>query len=409
MFDSRLVLAALPLVVSWLGCQSERRDYAEISPAVAPIAATSGSPDRAATASAAVSPSALALPSALTRSEFAALIEAGSEKSEYFFSDNLISNETAYQKPSQLMTQLVVPGQAYLGVGPEQNFTFIGLVDPGIAFIVDLRRDNLLQHLWYKALFELAETRTEYLCLWLGREYEPKIEPGPAASIDEVVIAVERSPKSTATFARAGALIDERLRDAQVTLSAADRRRIHDMRQTFFQRQLALRFELHQATAHDYPTLERLLKERDDTGTARSFLADETAFRRVQLLQRQNLLVPLVGNFAGDRALATVAREVERRGLTLALFYTSNVEQYLFEGDSWGPWVHNLAALPTDERSLLARVHLDQIRAHPAQLAGHRSTMVFQRFEQFFEHQRKRPYRNAFELVTLDLVLVPER
>jgi hypothetical protein len=405
-----LRLAALAALL--FSCEQDRRDYSDTATATVSARVPSGLESSA--------PVGNALPSGestvearppvppLSRPEFAALVGAASEKGEYFFSDNLLSNETAYQKPANQLTQLATPGNAYIGVGPEQNFSFIGWTKPGIAFIVDIRRDNSLQQLWYKALFELAASRTEYLCLWLGRSYDPGSDPGPAATIDQVLEAARLAKKSPSGFQQAGQRIDEKLTELGLDLDAKDRRRIHAMRQTFYDQGLDLRFELHQATSHDYPTLKRMLAEQDDRATARGFLADETTFRHVQGLQRNNLVVPIVGDFAGERAMAGVAREIERRGLVVSLFYVSNVEQYLFEGDTWGRWVHNLAALPTDDRSLLARVHLDQGRPHPGQLSGHRSTMVLQRFEQFFEHQRRKPYRDAFQLVTEDLLVVPD-
>jgi len=51
----------------------------------------------------------------------------------------------------------------YLGVGPEQNFTYIVATKPAMAFIVDIRRGNLDLHLMYKALFELSADRAEFV------------------------------------------------------------------------------------------------------------------------------------------------------------------------------------------------------------------------------------------------------
>jgi hypothetical protein len=56
-----------------------------------------------------------------------------------------------------------IRGGAYLGVGPDQNFSYIADIRPAVAFIVDIRRDNLLLHLLFKALFADAGTRVEYL------------------------------------------------------------------------------------------------------------------------------------------------------------------------------------------------------------------------------------------------------
>ena len=61
------------------------------------------------------------------------------------------------------LIKTVPSGRAYLGVGPEQNFTYIAALKPSIAFIVDIRRGNLNLHLLYKALFELSADRSEFV------------------------------------------------------------------------------------------------------------------------------------------------------------------------------------------------------------------------------------------------------
>ena len=53
--------------------------------------------------------------------------------------------------------------RVYLGVGPEQNFTYIAALKPKMAFIVDVRRGNLQLHLMYKALFELSSDRADFV------------------------------------------------------------------------------------------------------------------------------------------------------------------------------------------------------------------------------------------------------
>ena len=69
-----------------------------------------------------------------------------------------------------------VKGGAYIGVGPDQNFSYIAAIRPDVAFIVDVRRDNLLLHLLFKSLFSLARTRVEYLALLLGRQVPADLE-----------------------------------------------------------------------------------------------------------------------------------------------------------------------------------------------------------------------------------------
>ena len=86
-----------------------------------------------------------------------------SEPDGFFRSDNLVSNELFMQRVIPDLTRTVRPGRVYLGVGPEQNFTYIAAIKPAMAFIVDVRRGNLQLHLMYKALFELSADRAEFV------------------------------------------------------------------------------------------------------------------------------------------------------------------------------------------------------------------------------------------------------
>ena len=61
------------------------------------------------------------------------------------------------------------PGGVYLGVGPEQNYTYMVAVRPRLAIIFDIRRGNLDLQLMYKALFELAKDRAEFISLLFSK------------------------------------------------------------------------------------------------------------------------------------------------------------------------------------------------------------------------------------------------
>ena len=98
---------------------------------------------------------------------FASLSARLSEQGGYFDSDNLISNETSYLHVMPKLRELGVSGGVYIGVGPDQSFSYIAKIRPKMAIMIDIRRDNLLQHLLYKALFSRARNRVEYLCLVL--------------------------------------------------------------------------------------------------------------------------------------------------------------------------------------------------------------------------------------------------
>ena len=91
--------------------------------------------------------------------DLGALVARLSDAGSYFDTDNLISNERGYQQVLGAMDRLGVRGGAYIGVGPDQNYTYIVRVRPRIAFVADIRRDNMLEHLLFKALFARSANR----------------------------------------------------------------------------------------------------------------------------------------------------------------------------------------------------------------------------------------------------------
>src|SRR5713101_4901297 len=102
------------------------------------------------------------LPARLSDRDFWKIIEEFSEDNGYFRSDNLLSNEIWYQTVIPELLGRTKPGGVYLGVGPEQNFTYIAALKPKMAFITDIRRGNLHAQLMYKALFELSADRADF-------------------------------------------------------------------------------------------------------------------------------------------------------------------------------------------------------------------------------------------------------
>lgn len=332
-------------------------------------------------------------------SAFGALVSSLSEPDGPFFSDNVISNETSYLQVAAPLARAVAPGGAYLGVGPEQNFTYIALTRPRVAFILDIRRQNMIEHLLYKAVFAEAQSRAHFLALLVGRPWDAASDPGPSASIDAVIAHAEKSPPDEAVFAASHARLRAVI-ERDLPLDAADKKTLEVSHRAFFKGQLDVRFELKPAQGRRYPALRELLAQKDPDGAARGFLASEDAFRFVQTMEREGRVVPVVGDFAGDRAMPGIAAYLAREKLTVSAFYTSNVEQYLLEPKVWSRWARNVAALPVDDRSLFIRAYLDQGRRHPRQLAGHRTATVLQRVRDFDNRQAQKPFGTFWEITT---------
>ena len=70
-----------------------------------------------------------------------------SERAGTFQSDNLLSNERWFQHVVPALVRKARQNGVYVGVGPEQNFTYIIALKPKLAFIVDIRRGNFDLHL----------------------------------------------------------------------------------------------------------------------------------------------------------------------------------------------------------------------------------------------------------------------
>ena len=90
-------------------------------------------------------------------------------------------------------------------------------------------------------------------------------------------------------------------------------------------------------------------------GTNRSFLASEDAYAFLRDLESRNLVVPVVGDFGGPKAIRAVAAWIKARAGTVSAFYLSNVEQYLQQDGKWEAFCRSVATLPLDDQSTFIR------------------------------------------------------
>ena len=303
-------------------------------------------------------------PQAQAPGSFAHRIAALSEPGGYFDTDNLVSNEASYLEVLPELARRKVRGGAYIGVGPDQNFTYIAEVRPSIAFIVDIRRDNLLLHLLFKAIFELAGTRAEYLALLTGRPLSGDPAAGNPTSVQTLVARIDQTAPSEGSTAAIRSRVDAAIARSGVPLSEADRRTIDRFHRRFIGSGLDLRFEsAGRPPRSHYPTYRQLLLARDRAGQPRNFLASEDSFQFLKRMQGSNRIVPVVGDVSGDKALAAIGRSLDAGGERVSAFYVSNVEYYLFHRDAFPRFVDNLRKLPRTEDAVLIRSLFNQYAA----------------------------------------------
>lgn len=297
----------------------------------------------------------------ISRAEFSRMVRLFSEEEGSFFSENFVSNETGYLYIVDKLKQLGVSGGAYIGVGPEQNFTYIAKIRPQIAFIVDIRREAIIQHLMYKAIFQMAQDRPHFLSLLFSKPLEGKFAPGSGASVEELVEYFSTTASDDKLFHDNLAAIHTMIeKDFDIPLSGQDGQLLERVCRAFEQANIRIFTRwadggyggvFHQG----FPTLKDLFLATDANGKKGNFLAAETDYEFVRDLHRSNRIIPVVGDFAGRKALAVVADYLKENGYTVSAFYTSNVEQYLFGNEVFDRFAENVRKLPIDDKSVFIR------------------------------------------------------
>ncbi len=286
---------------------------------------------------------------------FAAQIERLSEPEGTFDTDNLISNERGYLDVIPDLVSRGVRGGAYIGVGPDQNFSYIARVRPSVAYIIDVRRDNLLLHLLFKALFAQSRDRAEYLSQLTGRSFPMPSEQWSSASLGELVSYVD------GTTPRADLLsldqsLEQTIRGFGVRLAAADLDTIARFHHVFVAAGLGLKFRSYgRQPSFYYPTLRDLLLAKDSAGQQRNYLASEDDFQFVRRLQEHDAIIPVVGNVNGPHAIAAIGASIAERRDRVSAFYISNVESYLHRDGTFSKFIENLSRLPHDDKSVMIR------------------------------------------------------
>jgi hypothetical protein len=294
-----------------------------------------------------------ALPAELDDREFWQVIVDVSEPGGHFEDENFVSNEAGYERVMRRLQDAVKPGGVYLGVGPEQNFTYIAALRPRIAFIVDVRRQNMIEHLMYKALFELSEDRADYLSRLFSRPRPAGLDAGSSVQALFQAYGAARADRRLfeENLARILAVLTERHRFG---LTSDDRASMLKVFTAFYESGPDLKY-VFRGTAEIHPTYTSLMTAADEGGQHWSYLGTADRFQHIRQMQRRNLIVPVVGDFAGPKTLRAVGAYVRDHGGTINVFYVSNVEPYLFRSGSWKAFYENVMTLPLEGSGLFIR------------------------------------------------------
>lgn len=294
------------------------------------------------------------LPEQLTDRAFWQLVTAISEPGGYFrIEDNFTSNETEVGQIFTMLRQHGVDGDVFVGVGPEQNYTYIAAIRPRMAFIIDIRRQAVMQHLMFKAIFEMSRDRADFIALLFSK---PRPDGLTDSSSIEQIWSAFRGVRSDSALASAtlARILDLLTARHGFDLDAQERAQLRHVFNAFHYYGPSITTRGPPSTrGGTFMTLTGFAL--DTAGEARTFLSLEEHFRVVKSLHDRNLIVPVSGDFGGPKALRAIGEYLRQHDAVVRAFYVSNVEQYLFGDGADQAFYANVATLPVDSGSVFIR------------------------------------------------------
>ena len=230
-----------------------------------------------------------------------------------------------------------------------------------MVFITDIRRGNLWTQLMYKALFELSADRADFV----GRLFTKKRPAGLTTQSTSKEIMDKYWDVATsdeATFKKNGQdIIDLLTKKHHIPLPEEDQKGIlDDVYYYFYWYGPSINYNSSSGNGGrggggSMAMYYDLMVATDLAGLSRNYLASEDTFHVLKDLEEKNLLVPVVGDFGGPKALRSVGKYVRDHGALVMAMYLSNVEQYLTQDGKWPAFCGNVASMPLDEHSTFIR------------------------------------------------------
>jgi hypothetical protein len=338
---------------------------------------------------------------------FAALSARLSEPGGYFDSDNLISNETSYLHVMGKLREIGVSGGVYIGVGPDQSFSYIAKIRPRVAIMIDIRRDNLLQHLLFKSLFGRARNRIDYLCEFFGKPF-PKTKGWESRSIKELIDYIDSTASDQKLFDKSLKDVRQDVQKYGITLSQSDLESIGKVQRAFYSAGLDIRYSsYHRPPRSIYPPYRDLLLETDLAGNQQNYFNSEDDFQFLKKLEDQDMVIPVVGDLSGPQAVKAIGQYIAEIKERVSAYYVSNVEFYLQRQGTFDKFVENLKSLPIDSRSVIIRSYFNYYApAHPQAEPNHFSTQLMERIDDLIKQCAAGGCDSYTDIVTKNSILL---
>ena len=299
------------------------------------------------------------LPAKLSDADFWKLVTDISEPGGYFrIADNFTSNENEIGRMFTMIRDRKVTGGVYLGVGPEQNFSYIAATQPDMAFIIDIRRQAVMQHLMFKAMFELSRDRADFISLLFSKPRPAGLDA--AMPIQALWNAFFASPTDQALVTKnRDRIVDHLTKTRKFVFTPDESAQLDTVLSAFVQFGPGITTQSggNGRGGGSAVTFADLTGWSTDANSlVQSFLSTEDNFKIVKALHDKNLIVPVSGDFGGPKALRAIGAYLTERNARVNAFYVSNVEQYLFmEIGKAAAFYANVATMPLNDSSVFIR------------------------------------------------------
>ncbi len=259
------------------------------------------------------------LPAQYSDGEFWRMVNEFSEPGGAFPYENFVSNEISYQDILPELKRVTRPGGAYLGVAAEQNFTYIDVIQPKVAFILDIRRQNMIELLMYKALFEICPDRADFVSKLFSR----RRPAGLTAAMDAEALfkAYDAQRNDAQLYAETLAAIKDRLiKFHEFTFVGDDVQKIEYVFNAFFRGGPRMDYATASSSPNQQvPSYYNLMVMNYGRGKNWAYLNAEDSYKHIREMQQKNLIVPLVADFGGPKAIKAISKYLKDHGATLRI------------------------------------------------------------------------------------------
>src|SRR5215471_15661742 len=243
-------------------------------------------------------PQSSGVPAQLSNADFWRIFTEFSEPGGNYPYENFVTNEETIQDVMPVLARVTKPGGVYLGVGPDQNFTYISGIKPKMAFIFDIRRQNAIELLMYKSIFELSPTRADFVSRLFSIKSPDKV---PAtARANALFLAFDGLKGDRAFYTKNLTEIKDNLAKHGFALSKKDVQKVEYIYDVFFRAGPAIDYKFESAFPAGMapaPNYMQAMTDTDADKKAWSYLATEENYQVVRDLQMKNLIIPIVGDF----------------------------------------------------------------------------------------------------------------